>query len=146
MQQELVKDWMSTDVISVTPDASLADADQLMITHVIRRLPVLEEDGTLLGIVTYGDIRSARPSRASTLHMWELESMAAHLKVAEFMTTRPLTIQENATIGKAAQLMLNNMISGLPVLNKAGELVGIITESDIFRLVAKNWARRATAV
>lgn len=140
MRQELVQDWMSRDVITITTDDTLADADQLMITHVVRRLPVVDS-GRLLGIVTYGDIRSARPSRAASLSKRETDSLAAELPVDEIMTRDPLTIYQNATIGKAAQMMLNNMISGLPVIDLKGALVGIITESDIFRLVVREWAK-----
>jgi len=72
--------------------------------------------------------------------MWELDFLAAQLKVSEFMTRQPITIAQDATIGEAAQLMLKFMISGLPVLDSKGKLIGIITESDIFRLVAREWA------
>ena len=140
MKQELVRDWMSEEVITITPVTTLPDAERLMITHVIRRLPVVVDDGRLVGIVTYGDIRSARPSRAASINMWELDFLAAQLKVSEFMTRQPITIAQDATIGEAAQLMLKFMISGLPVLDSKGKLIGIITESDIFRLVAREWA------
>jgi len=140
MKQELVRDWMSEEVITITPVTTLPDAERLMITHVIRRLPVVVDDDRLVGIVTYGDIRSARPSRAASINMWELDFLAAQLKVSEFMTRQPITIAQDATIGEAAQLMLKFMISGLPVLDSKGKLIGIITESDIFRLVAREWA------
>lgn len=141
MRQELVRDWMSDEVITVTPETTLTEAEQLMIAHMIRRLPVVE-NGRLVGIVTYGDIRNARPSRTASLSLWELDFLAARLKVSEFMTLEPVTILQDVTIGKAAQLMLKYMISGLPVLDSAGELVGIITESDVFRLVVRDWAQQ----
>lgn len=138
MMQELVRDWMSKNVITITLETTLPEAEQLMITHMIRRLPVMAA-GRLVGIVTYGDIRGARPSRAATLNIWELDFLAARLKISEFMTREPVTISQDATIGEAAQLMLKYMISGLPVLDSDGKLAGIITESDIFRLVAREW-------
>lgn len=141
MRQELVRDWMSDEVITVMPETTLPEAEQLMIAHMIRRLPVVE-NGRLVGIVTYGDIRNARPSRTASLSLWELDFLAARLKVSEFMTLEPVTILQDVTIGKAAQLMLKYMISGLPVLDSAGELVGIITESDVFRLVVRDWAQQ----
>lgn len=145
MREELVRDWMASDVITITPENTLPDAEQLMITHMIRRLPVME-DGRLVGIVTYGDIRSVRPSRAASLTMWESNFMAARLKASEFMTADPVTIPEEATVGEAAQLMLKYMISGLPVLNEYDKLAGIITESDIFRLVVQDWAKREVSL
>jgi CBS domain-containing protein len=140
MRQQLVKDWMTRGVITITPETTLPEAEQLMITHMVRRLPVVA-DGRLLGIVTYGDIRSVRPSRAAALTMWESNFMAARLKASEFMTHDPVTIPDDATVSEAAQLMLKYMISGLPVLDDNDNLTGIITESDIFRLVVREWAK-----
>lgn len=74
MKEEIVSDWMSKDVITVTPEMALPEVEQLMIAHVIRRVPVVK-NGRLIGIVTYGDIRSARPSRATSLNMWEEEEV-----------------------------------------------------------------------
>jgi acetoin utilization protein AcuB len=139
MRLELVRDWMSHDVVSVTPDTLLPEAEKLLINHTIRRLPVVE-DGRLVGIITYGDIREARPGKPGSFNLWALGSTMAQLCVSEIMTADPVTVSPDDTIGEAAQLMLNHMISGLPVVNHQGELVGIITESDIFRLVVRNWA------
>jgi len=139
MKLELVRDWMTHDVVTVTPDVTLPRADELMVAHTIRRLPVVTADGRLVGIVTYGDIRSARPSRASSLSIWEANYLLARLPVAEIMTKIPVTVSQDATIGEAAYLMLQNMISGLPVVDNQGGLVGIITESDIFRMVVRDW-------
>jgi acetoin utilization protein AcuB len=139
MKLELVRDWMTREVITINPGAALPEAYELMTANKIRRLPVVDENGRLLGIVTYGDIRSARPSPASSLNIWELNFMLARLNVAEIMTANPLTISENATIGEAAQHLLTHAIGSLPVVNNQGTLVGIITESDIFRMVVHEW-------
>jgi len=140
MMQELVERWMSRNVITVSPAATLPDAERLMDCKMIRRLPVVES-GRLVGIVTYGDILNARPSRVTALSFWLLNFLVTRLKVSEFMTPNPITISPDTTIGEAAQIMLKEMISGLPVVDDEGTLVGIITESDIFRLVAREWAR-----
>lgn len=140
MKQELVKDWMSYDVVTITPDTTLPEAHRLMSEKHIRRLPVVEDD-RLVGIVTYGDIRGAEPSEATSLSIWELNYLVSRLRVEEIMTHEPLTIRPEATVGEAAQVMLKNKVSGLPVVNDSGNLVGIITESDIFRLVAHDWIR-----
>lgn len=141
MKLELVRDWMTRDVITVMPAVALPDAYELMTKNKIRRLPVVDENGRLLGIVTYGDIRSARPSPATSLNIWELNFMLARLSVGEIMSPDPLTISENATIGEAAQHLLDQAIGSLPVVDNQGNLVGIITESDIFRLVVRDWQR-----
>jgi CBS domain-containing protein len=135
---ELVRDWMSCKVITVTPETTLPAVEQLMVSKTIRRVPVVD-NGRLVGIVTYGDIRNARPSAVSSLNIWELNYLITRIKMSEIMTRDPITVSPETTIGEAAQKMLANMISGLPVLDSQGHLVGIITESDIFRLVARTW-------
>jgi len=138
MRLELVKDWMTRDVITASTNLGLLDADALMRQHNIRRLPVLE-NGRLVGIVTHGDIREAKPSAATSLSTWEMNYLLANLTLDKVMTKAPQFISPEATIGEAADIMLTFKISGLPVVDTAGNLVGIITESDIFRMVAHNW-------
>lgn len=138
MRLELVKDWMSREVITASPTLGLLVADALMREHNIRRLPVVE-NGRLIGIVTHGDIREARPSAATSLSAWEMNYLLASLTLDKVMTKAPQFISPEATIGEAADVMLTRKISGLPVVDAAGKLVGIITESDIFRMVAHNW-------
>ena len=139
MKQELVRNWMSSPPITIHVDASLPEACELLRQHKIRRLPVVDEEGHLVGIVTRGDLRGAQPSEATTLSIWELNYLLAKLKIKEIMTPDPITIREDATIKDAAQLMIDYKISGLPVVDKDGQLVGMITESDIFRMVVKSW-------
>ena len=138
MKQELVGDWMTREVIMITPDTSLKEAHDIMNEKGIRRLPVVA-DGKILGIVTLGDIRGAEPSRASSLSIWEVHHLLAKLKVSEIMTRNPATIPQNASIGEAAKMMLEKKFSGLPVVDDENHLAGIITESDIFRLVVSEW-------
>jgi acetoin utilization protein AcuB len=138
MKQELVRDWMTREVIAITPDTSLKEAHDIMNEKGIRRLPVVAH-GKILGIVTLGDIRGAEPSRASSLSIWEVHHLLAKLKVSEIMTRNPATIQQNVSIGEAARIMLEKKFSGLPVVDDENHLVGIITESDIFRLVVNEW-------
>lgn len=138
MKHDLVKDWMTHDVITITPETTLPEAHKLMTDYRIRRLPVVK-DGRLVGIVTRGDIRGAEPSEATSLSVWELNYLLSKLKIKEIMTHQPIVISQEATVDEAAQVMLDNKISGLPVVDYHGELVGIITESDIFRIVVQTW-------
>jgi acetoin utilization protein AcuB len=138
MKQELVKNWMTHDVIMITPETTLPQALKLMNNYQIRRLPVVKKH-RLVGIVTRGDIRGAEASDATLLSVWELNYLLGRLKIKEIMTRDPIVISQEATIDEAAQVMLDNKISGLPVVNYHGELVGIITESDIFRIVVQEW-------
>jgi len=140
MKQELVRDWMTKDVITITSETSLTDVHALMRSKNIRRLPVVDHH-QIVGMVTLGDVRGAEPSTASSLSVWEMNDLLANLKVAKIMTRNPATIQQNASIGEAAKIMLGKKFSGLPVVDEANRLVGIITESDIFRLVASEWSK-----
>ena len=138
MKLELVRDWMTRDIITISPDTSILEAGQLMVDRAIRRLPVVENEA-LTGIVTYGDVRGARATVTGNLDIWELSYRLSKLTIREIMTPNPVTISPDDTIGQAAQLMLNYMIGGLPVMDHNGRLVGIITESDIFRVVVRHW-------
>jgi acetoin utilization protein AcuB len=140
MKQDLVKHWMTREVITISPDTSLHEAHRLMTEKRIRRLPVVDRN-KVVGMVTLGDVRSAEPSTASTLSVWEMNNLLAKLKVAEIMTREPVTISQEATISTVAEIMLEKKFSGLPVVDEQGKLVGIITESDIFRLVVREWGR-----
>lgn len=140
MKKEIVKDWMTGEVITITPDTKLPDAHRLMMDKQVRRLPVVK-DGHLVGIITRGDVREAEPSDATSLNIWEINYLLSKLEVEGIMTKKPITIAQDATVGEAARLMLEHKISGLPVVDNKGKLAGIITESDIFRLVVQEWDR-----
>lgn len=128
----LIKDWMTRDPITITDDTSMIKAIHIMKQHRFRRLPVVHE-GKLVGMVTDRDLKEASPSKATTLDVHELYYLLAELQVKEIMTRNPLSVSEVDTVEHAAQLMLEHTISGLPVVEATGGLVGIITQSDIFR-------------
>lgn len=142
MKLEMVRDWMTPEPITITPDTTLPEAHRLMMAHSIRRLPVIE-GGQVVGIVTLGDVRGAEPSGATSLSIWEVNYLVSKLHVEEIMTPRPFTISADATLGEAAQMMLKYKISGLPVIDEDRRVVGIITESDIFRMVVRDWLQEA---
>jgi len=133
MNKQLVKDWMTRDPIVITPETTLPEAHRIMAEHKIRRLPVVD-NGKLVGIVTRGDIREASPSDATSLSIFELNYLLAKLAVKQIMTRKPVTVKPGTTVERAAQIMLEHKIGGLPVV-EGGNLVGIITESDIFRML-----------
>jgi CBS domain-containing protein len=97
------------------------------------------DGGKLVGIVTLGDVREAEPSDATSLSIFELHYLLARLRVSEFMTRDLITVTPLTTIDRAAQIMLEHKIGGLPVVER-GMLIGIITESDIFRMLVKGKA------
>ena len=145
MKKELVKDWMTREVITVSPKVTVPEAHRIMTDNQIRRLPVVKNK-ILVGIVTLGDVREAEPSDASSLSIWEMNYLLAKLTVESVMTKNPITIPPYATISEAAWSMLEYKVSGLPVIEKDGTIVGLITESDIFRLVVQQWDKMETAV
>lgn len=133
MAEQLVKDWMTTSVVTISKNTTLPQARQIMLQHNIRHLPVVD-DGELVGIVTWGDIRRESASNATSLTRWELNTILDALPVRRFMTASPLTVTPLTGVAKAAQIMVEEKIGGLPVMDQ-GRLVGIITESDIMRIV-----------
>ena len=135
MKESLVRDWMTTNPITIEPHTTLPEAHKLMTERHIRRLPVVDA-GKVVGILTLGDVREASPSGATSLSIFELNYLLAKLTVDKMMTRDPLTITSAATVREAARLMLTHKIAGLPVVEE-GKLVGIITESDIFRVLVQ---------
>lgn len=135
-EQVLVKEWMVTPVITVEASSPISAAHHLMKNNNVRRLPVLNHN-KLVGIVTIGDVREASPSDATTLSIWELNYLWAQLTVEKVMTRNILTVTPDTPILDAAELMMEQKVSGLPVI-EGEKLVGILTESDIFRMLIKS--------
>jgi acetoin utilization protein AcuB len=130
----LVKGWMTSDVLTVDEDTSMMKASQIMKENNIRRLPVMRK-GKLVGVVTDRDIKEASPSKATTLDVHELYYLLSELKLKDIMSKGLVTIGPEETVEKAAVKMLEHRISGLPVVNDKGKVVGIITQGDIFKVL-----------
>jgi acetoin utilization protein AcuB len=128
----LVREWMGSDVLTVDENTSMMKALHLMKENNIRRLPVVAR-GSLVGIISDRDLKEASPSKATTLDVHELYYLLAEIKVKEIMTKNPFTVHPDETVERAAVVMLEHKVSGLPVVNSKSELVGIITQSDVFR-------------
>jgi len=126
----LVRDRMSAPPITVNAKTPIGEARAVMQHYDIRRLPVVT-GGKLVGIVSWTDLMRAQPSVASTLNPWEVPVLLRRASVREIMTTDPLTIGPDAPIEAAALILRLQKIGGLPVVAD-GDVVGIITESDIF--------------
>lgn len=137
METALVKAWMTTPVITIGVRDSISLAHQVMKEHGIRRLPVID-NGELVGIITIGDVREASPSDATTLSIWEMNYLWAQLIVEKVMTHKPIVVHSDDSIIDAAEIMLHQKVSGLPVLDQQGQLVGMLTESDIFRMLVQS--------
>ena len=129
----LVKERMSRHPVSVTPDTSLHDALGVMRDQKVRRLPVLDGHGRLVGIVLEKDLLYASPSPATSLSVWELNYLVSKITVGKLMTRQVITVCEDCPIEEAARIMVDNNIGGLPVMG-GDKLVGMITESDLFKV------------
>lgn len=129
----LVKDWMTKEVTTVSRDTSMLKASKIFKDNNFRRLPVADEKNRLVGIVTDRDIKDASPSKATTLDVHELYYLLSEIKIKDIMTPNPFTINVEDSLEKAAIKMLDKRVEGLPVVNDSNEVLGIITETDIFK-------------
>lgn len=128
----LVRNWMSKGVITIDVNNSMVDATRKLKEHHISMLPVMKKD-KLVGIVTDRDLKKASASNATTLEVHELLYLISNIKVKDLMTKDPITVPPDYTIGETAELLLEKKISGVPVVGRNGEVVGVITKADIFR-------------
>ncbi|MFC1580431.1 CBS and ACT domain-containing protein [Thermodesulfobacteriota bacterium] len=130
----LVKNWMHKVVITVDVGDSMHDAIRCLKEHDIRMLPVMKKN-KLVGIITDRDLKRASASDATSLEVHELLYILTDIKVKQIMTKDPITVPYNFTAEEAAEVLWKNKISGAPVVNEEGRIVGTITQTDIFRLL-----------
>ena len=142
----LIRDLMTSDVITVTAETSMLKAGKLMKEHDIRRLPVLADDGRVIGIVSDRDVKAASPSKATTLDMHEMYYLLSEIKIKDIMTPNPVTVGALDTVEKVALLMLEKGFGGLPVVDADEKLIGIITDHDIFSVLVSITGVRAGGV
>ena len=130
----LVGERMTRDPVVIHDDTPIDEAMKVMRDNKVRRLPVLNKKGTLVGIVSERDLLYASPSPATSLSIYELHYLLSKIKVAGVMTKEVITVTEDTPLEEAARIMADNKIGGLPVVSDDGELVGIITETDLFKI------------
>ncbi|MDA3824076.1 MAG: CBS domain-containing protein [Bacteroidales bacterium] len=128
-----VNRYMTKNPVVVTQNATLADARDLLKTNQIHRLPVVDQKGHLIGIVTEKDILYATPSSMTTLDVYEIHSLFAKLTIKDIMTNNVISINSDTHVEEAAKIMADNNIGGLTVVDNK-MVVGIITESDLFKV------------
>ena len=127
-----VANRMAKNPVTVTPDVSLDEAATLMKKGHFRRLPVVDA-GKLVGFFSDRDLMRVAPSPATTLSRYEERSLLDKMTVRDVMVKNVITVDEDATLEAAALIMYNHKIGGLPVLSSVGAVVGVITETDIFK-------------
>lgn len=136
MERTRVREIMTSPCIMVPPETPLPAANALMKEKRIRHLPVVE-NGRLVGIVSRGDLREASISASINADSYELHFMLSRLTVGKLMTRKVFTMTPDALVVFAAELMTENKIAGLPVVDPQGGLIGIVTESDLLRMLVR---------
>ena len=128
----LIKDWMATTILTVDANTSVMRATRTMKENNIRRLPVLSH-GKLAGIITDRDLKDASPSSKADMDIHEMYYLLSEMKVKDVMTDSPVCMKKDDTLEKAALVMLREKISGLLIVDENGNLVGLLSESDVLR-------------
>jgi acetoin utilization protein AcuB len=131
----LVRDYMSQPPIVISPQTPVSDALKMMRERKIRRLPVVDSKGRLIGIVSDRDLLHAEPSPATSLSIWEITYLLGRITVEQVMTRDVLTVGPTMPLEEAAQILVDRKIGGLPVV-EGDQVVGVITETDVFRVFA----------
>ncbi|MDR2211562.1 MAG: CBS domain-containing protein [Spirochaetaceae bacterium] len=136
---------MTKNPIYVHPDASITETRSLMDREKVGHLPVLDHNNTLAGIVTKEDMIKASPSEATTLDMYEISYLLSKMRVQEIMVKKVITVDENEVVEEAARIMADKDIGCLPVM-RGSLLVGIITDTDLFRVFVNAFGARHAGV
>lgn len=136
----LVRDRMSSPAVTAAPDTVFRDALGLMRTHGFRRLPVVDEQDRLVGIVCEHDLMTASPSRPGSLSVWELNRLQSTVKIREIMTEDVVTTTPDTPIEDVARLMTDEKIGGMPVVDEHDRVIGVITETDVFKAFVEMFA------
>src|SRR5512139_2680675 len=139
-----VGERMSRPVISVTPDMPINDALAMFRKEHIRRAPVMK-DGKLAGMVTETDLLNASPSPVTTLSIWEMNYLISKVKIKDVMSKKVITVNSDTPIEEAARIMADKKIGGVPVMDD-GKVVGIITETDLFKIFLELMGARQKAL
>lgn len=141
----LVKDLMATKLVCVAPNRSVADASEMMTAHKIRHLPVVDDQGQLVGLITRPALAKALPGGGTGLTRFEFSYLTSSTSVSEVMIKEPFTIEEDGAVEEAARIMNEKRISSLLVMS-GEKLVGIITDTNIFEALMELMGGRRSGV
>lgn len=132
----LVGERMSRNPVTILDTASIDDGLHIMRERKVRRLPVLDASGKMVGIVSDKDLLHAAPSPATSLSVYELHYLLAKLTIKQVMSSPVISVGSDTPVEEAARVMADNKIGGLPVM-EGEQLVGIITETDVFKILVE---------
>lgn len=128
----LVRDWMSKTVASIEVDDFMSHAISVMKEKKVRMLPVLKK-GELVGVVSVTDIKKASASDATALDVHEMLYLLTRIRIQDIMSKTPITVPPDYTIEETAEVLMTHNVSGVPVVDGSGKVVGIITRNDLFK-------------
>ncbi len=128
-----VKDHMTKNPQTVTEDVSISKAVEIMGKNNFHRLPVVDANGELVGLVTQGTVEESSGAQFTSLSIYELNYLLSKRTVKDFMIKDVKTTTEDVFLEEAAKIMIDNNISVLPVVDRMRHVVGIITEKDMFQ-------------
>ena len=131
---------MTINPVTTTPDMGVYEAFELMKNEGVQRLPVLDNDGNLVGIISEKNITSAAADREVSIVEFAL--LLSKIKVGDVMTKEVITVSVDDPVELAARKMSDNDISILPVVDNNGKLVGVVSRSDLFRLLLELFGTR----
>lgn len=141
----IVRDFMTKNPIYTNPKELISNVKSTMDREQITKVPVLDDSGKLIGVITKTDLKKTMPSNATTLDIYELSYLLSKITVEKVMKKQPITIQKDATIEEAAKIMSEKGISSLIVMD--GEVLsGILTKTDLFRAVVDMFGFRYEGV
>ncbi len=141
----LVGERMTHPVITIEADTPVQEALNMMRRDHVRRLPVTDSKGHLVGIVAERDLLHASPSDATSLSVWELNYLISKIVVNEVMTKDIITVTEDTLLETAARIMADSKIGGIPVMRDS-KVVGMITETDLFKIFLEVMGARKAGV
>lgn len=141
----LVGERMSKPVETIREDVPIQEALQIMRDKGIRRLPVVNKAGKLVGLASEKDLLNASPSGATSLSVWELNYLLSKIAIKDIMAKNVITISEDTPLEEAARIMCDNKIGSLPIVEN-GNVVGIITETDLFKIFLELLGARHSGV
>ncbi len=141
----LVGNRMTSPCITISPETPVGDALAQMKKDKVRRYPVVNKHGKLVGIVSLSDLLNAQPSEATTLSVWEINYLLSKITVERVMSKEVITVTEETPIEEAARIMADHKIGGLPVV-RSDSVVGIITETNLFKVFLEQLGARTSGV
>ena len=128
-----VKDHMTKNPLTITEDEKISKAVEIMGRNNFHRIPVVDKDGRLVGLITGGTVEESTGAKNTSLSIFELNYLLSKRSVKDLMITNVKTTTEDVFLEEAAKVMIDNSVACLPVVDKESRVVGIITEKDMFK-------------